>query len=120
MKTKVFWAGLLLVASFGSFAQEIPSSDPGYNINNYKHPNKAAAAAKKSKKGFPVSDKVATNRNYKQLNSQSTEKGLSIPRNQSKAEYLTWQNPKMPFTKKVVKEVEYASDTAKKNEVEVD
>ncbi|MBB6004341.1 hypothetical protein [Arcicella rosea] len=121
MKSNFFWASLLLVASYGSFAQEVPSGDPGYSTSNYKHPNKAAAAAKKNnKKGFPISENVAINRNYKQVGTQTTEKGLRIIRNQPKEEYLTWQNPKMPFTKKVIKDVELASDTAKKNDITID
>lgn len=120
MKSKFFWAGLLLVASYGSFAQEVPSGDPGYSTSNYKHPNKAAAAAKKNKKGFPISENVAINRNYKQAGTQTTEKGLSIIRNQPKEEYLTWQNPKMPFTKKVVKDAELANDTIRKNDTTID
>ncbi|MDR6559934.1 MULTISPECIES: hypothetical protein [unclassified Arcicella] len=120
MKTKVFWATLLTLASYGSFAQEIPAGDPGYSTHNYKHPNKAAAAAKKNKKTFPISDNVVLNRNYKQLGSNTAEKGLSIIRNQPKEEYLTWQNAKMPFTKAVVKDQQMASDTAKKNDSVID
>ncbi|WP_026995989.1 hypothetical protein [Flectobacillus major] len=121
MKVKFFWASLLTVASFGSFAQEIPAGDPGYSTSNYKHPNKAAAAAKKSKKGIPVTDNVAISRNYKQIiGSKSVEKAVVVERTQPKEEYLTWQNYKMPFSKKDTKEQAMTADSVKKSESVVD
>lgn len=119
MKIKTFCAHLLILTSYGSFAQEISSNDPGYSTHNYKHPNKAEAA-KKSKKGFPISENVVLNRNYKQPNQKTEEKSLTIIRNQPKEEYLTWQNAKMPFTKKVFKNQSIAVDSAKKKDEVVD
>lgn len=120
MKTNIFWASVLLIAARTSFAQEIPS-DPGYSIHNYKHPNKAAAAKKFTKTLSVTEDVSVANINYKQPASTKVEKGLGFVRNQPAKEYLAWQNPKMPFNKRVEPKQEVATmDSLKKKEVIVD
>jgi hypothetical protein len=119
MKTKAFLASLLLITSYTSFAQEI-ISDPGYSIHNYKHPNKAAAAKKNTKSISITEDIVVVNKNYKQPATVKIGKGLGIVRNLPIEEYLTWQNPKMPFTKKIARKQEIAIDSLKKKETIID
>lgn len=109
MKVSVFGAGLLLIASFGVLAQEIPAGDPGYNTGNYKHPNKAARAAKKVK-NVAQAEQVVSNRNYKQsLGNKTVESGLVLERTAS----VEPQNYKMPYTKKVKKSTIALQDTSK-------
>ena len=119
MKTNIFWASVLLIAARTSFAQEIPS-DPGYSIHNYKHPNKAAAAKKFTKSLSVTEDVSVANVNYKQPASTKVEKGLGFVRTQPAKEYLAWQNPKMPFNKRVEPKQEVAMDSIKKKEIVVD
>ena len=109
MKVSIFGASLLLMASFGALAQEIPAGDPGYSTGNYKHPNKAAAAAKKVKY-VTQTEQVVSNRNYKQsLGSKTVESGLVIEKTSSTEPI----NYKMPYTKKVKKSTIALQDTSK-------
>ena len=110
MKVSIFGASLLLMASFGALAQEIPAGDPGYNTGNYKHPNKAAAAAKKAKY-VTQTEQVVSNRNYKQsLGSKTVESGLVIEKTSSTEPI----NYKMPYTKKVKKSTKKSVKIANK------
>lgn len=52
---KVLSIAVLIGASVSSlFAQEVPKNDPGFSVNNYKHPNKAKAAQKAKTEGTSV------------------------------------------------------------------
>ncbi len=102
MRKSIFWASLLMVASFGSFAQELYNNDPGYSPHNYKHPNKAKAAQSKQK-ALPVVASSEVVRNYKQPN-MSKDRALSVERTQPKEVYLAWKNYKMPFNTNVERE----------------
>ena len=94
MKTILIAAFLLI--SFGTFAQNIPTNDPGYSLHNYKHVNKAMAVAKRdTNKGISVSFEE-TNRDYKKLASKSKENTLIIIREGKKEDYLKRVNYKMP------------------------
>ena len=94
MKTILLLAFLLF--SYGTFAQNIPTNDPGYSLHNYKHVNKAMAIAKRdTNKGIRVSFQE-TNRDYKKLASKSKENTLIIIREGKKEDYLKRVNYKMP------------------------
>ena len=94
MKTILLLAFLLF--SYGTFAQNIPTNDPGYSLHNYKHVNKAMAIAKRdTNKGISVSFEE-TNRDYKKLASKSKENTLIIIREGKKEDYLKRVNYKMP------------------------
>ena len=104
---------MFTIASFATVAQDLHKNDPGYNVNNYKHPNKAAHAAKKNAKTIDVSENVVMNRNYKQMGNKTVEKALEIVRTEPREVYLTRQNYKMPFNtfKKEEKQVALKVDT---------
>jgi hypothetical protein len=97
MKKLIILASMFTIASFASIAQDLHKNDPGYNINNYKHPNKAAHASKKNTKTIAVSENVVINRNYKKMGNKTVEKALEIVRTEPREVYLTRQNYKMPF-----------------------
>jgi hypothetical protein len=99
MKKLIILASMFTIASFASLAQDLYKNDPGYNVNNYKHPNKAAyAAKKKSNTAIAVTENVVVNRNYKQMGNKTVEKSLEIVRAEPREVYLTRQNYKMPFS----------------------
>jgi hypothetical protein len=123
MKRLIILASMFTIVSVASaVAQDLHKNDPGYHINNYKHPNKAAHAAKKNTNTMSVSENVAVNRNYKQVGTQTTEKALEIVRTEPKEVYLTRQNYKMPFStvKKEEKQVAIKVDTTVDNENQID
>jgi hypothetical protein len=122
MKKLIILASMLTIASFASVAQDLHKNDPGYNINNYKHPNKAAHASKKNTKTIAVSENVVINRNYKQMGNKTVEKALEIVRTEPREVYLTRQNYKMPFStvKKEQKQVAIKADTTIDNENPID
>ncbi len=97
MKKLIVLASMLTIASFASIAQDLHKNDPGYNINNYKHSNKASYAAKKKTATIEVSENVIVNRNYKQMANKSVEKAVEIIRTEPREVYLIRQNYKMPF-----------------------
>lgn len=104
---------MFTIASFASIAQDLHKNATGYHINNYKHPNKAAHAAKKNTKTIDVSESVVINRNYKQMGTKISERALEIVRTEPREVYLTRQNYKMPFNtfKMKKKEVAIKADT---------
>lgn len=94
MKTTLIAAFLLI--SCGTFAQNIPTNDPGYSLHNYKHVNKAMAIAKRdTNKGIDVSFEE-THRDYKKRASKNKENTLKIVKQGKKEEYLKRVNYKMP------------------------
>ena len=114
MKKVMILASLFTIVSLVSVAQDLHKNDPGYHINNYKHPNKAAHAAKKSTKAIDVSENVVVNRNYKQIGNKTVEKALQMVRTEPREVYLTRQNYKMPLNtfKKEEKEMAIKVDTS--------
>ncbi|MDZ7900194.1 MAG: hypothetical protein U5N85_19500 [Arcicella sp.] len=123
MKRLIILASMFTIVSVASAAaQDLYKNDPGYHINNYKHPNKAAHAAKKNTNTMNVSKNVAVNRNYKQVGNNRTEKALEIVRTEPKEVYLTRQNYKMPFStiKKEEKQVAIKVDTTVDKENQID
>lgn len=114
---------MFTIASFASaVAQDLHKNDPDHHINNYKHPNKAAHAAKKNTKTISVSENVVVNRNYKQLGNKTSERALEIVRTEPRELYLTRQNYKMPFNivKMERKEVAIKADTTENIENPID
>ena len=113
---------MFTIASFATVAQDLHKNDPGYNVNNYKHPNKAAHVAKKNANVIAVSENVTVNRNYKQMGSNNAEKALQIVRTEPREVYLTRQNYKMPFStvKKEEKQVAIKVDTTNNGEDQLD
>lgn len=97
MKKIMILASMFTIVSFAVAAQNIHKNDPGYHINNYKHPNKAAHAAKNNRRTIAVSENVVLNRNYKQTGTKTIEKVLEIQRTEPREVYLARQNYKMPF-----------------------
>lgn len=94
MKTTLI--AFFIFVSFGTFAQNIPTNDPGYSLHNYKHVNKAMAIARRdTNKGIRVSLEE-TNRDYKKLASKAKENTLKIFREGKKEDYLKRVNYKMP------------------------
>lgn len=96
--------------------------DPTYSIHNYKHPNKAAEAAKlEQNKAFTpyLAAENSENRNYKsQRNSEviATSLAETIPM-EAAGQAFSYHNYKSQFgnsKKKVVKEVFYDSVTSSK------
>jgi hypothetical protein len=122
MKKLIILASMFTIASFASVAQDLYKNDPGYNINNYKHPNKAAYAAKKNTKTIEISENVVVNRNYKQMGNKTVEKALEIVRTEPSEVYLTRQNYKMSFNtfKKEEKQVAFKADTTTNVENPID
>ncbi len=81
------------IVSFSLFSQEIPLNDPGYSVHNYKHPNKAAAAAKRdSSRGIRVSVDE-TSRDYKKIASKQTESVLKIEQKESNLKRVNYKMP---------------------------
>ena len=119
MKKVMILASMFTIVSLVSVAQDLHKNDPGYHINNYKHPNKAAHAAKKSTKAIEVSENVVVNRNYKQMGNKTVEKALQIVRTEPREVYLTRQNYKMPFNtfKKAEKNIAIKSDSVNNDNV---
>jgi hypothetical protein len=122
MKKLIILASMFTIVSFASVAQDVHKNDPGYHINNYKHPNKAAHAAKKNTNTMSVSENVAVNRNYKQVGTKTVEKALEIVRTEPREVYLTRQNYKMPYNtiKKEEKQVAIKIDTMIDKENQID
>jgi hypothetical protein len=122
MKKLIILASMFTIVSFASVAQNIHRNDPDYNINNYKHHNKAAHAAKKNTKTIDITENVVVNRNYKQMGNKTVEKALEIVRTEPRAVYLTRQNYKMPFNtfKKEEKQVAIKVDTTTNVENPID
>ncbi len=90
---------LILIASLMSSEmafQEIHANDPEYNVNNYKHVNKAKAVAKRdTNRGVRVSFDE-TYRDYKKPSVKSKENVLQIFRQTDDKDYLKRKNYKMP------------------------
>ncbi len=122
MKTLASVFGLILFAQTITMAQHAWSGDPGYNANNYKHPNKAAVASK-SEKSPQSSSALAlmgkSNRDYKKVNDSAIEKQIRLDYNKTQAEITQVRNHKMPYTpfqsSVTDKELAIKSDTGDKN-----
>ncbi len=104
---------MFTIVSFASVAQDLHKNDPGYSVNNYKHPNKARQAAKKNNISIEASENVVLNRNYKQMGTKTHERALEIVRTEPREVYLTRQNYKMPYNtfKVEKKEIAIKADT---------
>ncbi|MEA5457965.1 hypothetical protein VB796_02905 [Arcicella sp. LKC2W] len=90
MKTVILF---ISIVNFSLFSQEIPLNDPSYSVHNYKHPNKAAAAAKRdSSRGVRVSID-ATNRDYKKVASKQTESVLKIIQKDNNLKRVNYKMP---------------------------
>lgn len=111
MKKILILVSIFIIVSFASVAQDLHKNDPGYHINNYKHPNKANHAAKKNTKTIDVSENVVVNRNYKQMGTKTSERALEIVRTDLREVYLTRQNYKMPFNTVKKAKLQIASKT---------
>lgn len=113
---------MFTIASFTSIAQDLHKNDPGYHINNYKHLNKAAHAAKKNTKTINISQKMAVNTNYKQMGTKTLEKSLEIIRNEPREVYLIRHNYKMPFNtfKRAEEPISIKTDTINNIENTID
>jgi hypothetical protein len=122
MKKVMILASMFTIVSFAVVAQDIHKNDPGYHINNYKHPNKAAHAAKNNTRTVAISENVVMNRNYKQMATKTVEKVLEIQRTEPREVYLARQNYKMPFNtfKKEEKQVAIKTDTTTNIENPID
>jgi hypothetical protein len=122
MKKVMILASMFTIVSFAVVAQDIHKNDPGYHINNYKHPNKAAHAAKNNTRTVVISENVVMNRNYKQMATKTVEKVLEIQRTEPREVYLARQNYKMPFNtfKKEEKQVAIKTDTTTNIENPID
>jgi hypothetical protein len=122
MKKVMILASMFTIVSFAVVAQDIHKNDPGYHINNYKHPNKAAHAAKNNTRTVVISENVVMNRNYKQMATKTVEKVLEIQRTEPREVYLARQNYKMPFNtfKKEEKSVAIKTDTTTNIENPID
>ena len=87
---------IFLLVSYGIFAQNVPTNDPGYSLHNYKHVNKAMTIAKRdTNKGIGVSPEEI-HRDYKKSASKNRENTLIIIREGKKEDYLKRVNYKMP------------------------
>ena len=119
MKKVMILASLFTIVSLVSVAQDLHKNDPGYHVNNYKHPNKAAHATKKSTKAIDVSENIVVNRNYKQMGNKTVEKALQIVRTEPREVYLTRQNYKMPFNtfKKEERNIAIKSDSVNNDNI---
>jgi len=75
---------LFIAAGTVAFAQEkskVGKNDPTYSVHNYKHPNKAAWAAKNKKEGTTLDNTtVADNSDYKHgYSRKSRKKAVAFP-----------------------------------------
>jgi hypothetical protein len=122
MKRLSLLASMFTIVSFAATAQDLHKNDPGYSVNNYKHPNKAAHAAKKQTNTVTISEGVVMNRNYKQAGAKTVEKSLEIIRTEPKEIYLSRKNYKMPYStfKKEEKQVATKVDTTNNGENQID
>jgi hypothetical protein len=87
---------LMELLNSSNISQEGYPQDPGYSIHNYKHPNKAkAAAARDPNRGIRVSF-GETSRDYKKPAMKNRENVLQIFRRIDEKDYLKVKNYKMP------------------------
>jgi hypothetical protein len=122
MKRLSLLASMFTIVSFAATAQDLTKNDPGYHVNNYKHPNKAAHAAKKQTNTVAISEGVVMNKNYKQVGTKTVEKSLEIIRTEPKEVYLSRQNYKMPYNilKKEEKVISIKSDSVNSQDNSID
>jgi hypothetical protein len=122
MKRLSLLATMFTIVSFAAAAQDLHKNDPGYHINNYKHPTKAAHAAKKQTNAVAISEGVVMNRNYKQVGAKTVEKSLEIIRTEPREVYLSRKNYKMPYStfKKEEKQIAIKVDSTNNREDQLD
>lgn len=95
MMKRFMMMGIILAASHFAFSQQRVANDPGYSVNNYKHPNKAAYAKKHSLDKSTTLEVASVNRsdNYKQPYSTNTKKQFAIAQSQNKKRGGSYKHP---------------------------
>jgi hypothetical protein len=93
MQTIILLTGLL---NFSNLLLQVFPQDPGYSINNYKHPNKAKAVVKRDTNRDIRFFFDETSRDYKKPMAKNKENVWRIFRRMDGKDHLKVKNYKMP------------------------
>jgi hypothetical protein len=92
MQSIILLTGLL---NFSNLLLQVYLQDPGYSINNYKHPNKAKAVVKRDTNRHTGVSFGETSRDYKKPAIKNKENVYQIFRRMDGKDYLKVKNHKM-------------------------